>query len=291
MDRISIAIIFCCYNRIEKTKKCLESLLTDYNKNKYKIHLFICDDLSTDGTYEYLKQNYSDQTIFQSKGNLFWCKSMNAAMSIAAKEYFDFYLMINDDVVFKENVLDELINTYKQTEGDCSVTGVTVSSKDESITYGGSCYKHRKLLGFDLCYNNKWFVQPDATRLVECDLSNWNCFLVPRSIIDSVGIIDGKYQHGYGDFDFSLRMQKAGKKQYITQHNIGYCENNLLNGTYFDASTRRIVRIKKMFDKKHMPIYSHYRFHWRNFGVIGVLQVTWSYIKNIYKILRKSDIA
>jgi len=130
----------------------------------------------------------------------------------------------------------------------------------------------------------------EQNHLVTCDLSNWNCFFVPQKIIESVGIIDGKYQHGYGDYDYSLRMKRKGIKQYITQQIVGYCESNPKANTYFDAKTPRGVRIKKMFGKKCMPLYSHYRFHWRNFGFIGVLQVTWSYIKNIIKIIKKENI-
>lgn len=290
MTKPSIAIIFTCYNRREQTLLCMKSLYTDYNKDRYQMHFYICDDGSTDGTFEELKRLYPDQTVFQSQGNLFWCKSMHKAMSLAVKDGYDFYLMINDDVEFKENVLDELFLTYGKTTGDCSVVGEIESKQTGRISYGGECISSRKILNFKLCYNKKWFAQIKENELVTCNLSNWNCFLVPASIIQSVGIIDGKYQHGYGDYDYSLRMAKAGKLQYITNHIVGYCNRNPKSGSYFDGSAPRKIRIKKMFSKKCMPLYSHYRFHWRNFGLIGILQVTYSYIRNIYKILKKQNI-
>ena len=286
----SIAVIFTCYNRKEKTLCCMKSIYTEENKSKYNLHFYICDDGSTDGTYEELKTLYPEHTVFQSKGNLFWCKGMHAAMKLAVQDDPDFYLMINDDVEFKTNVIDELFNVYNRTDGDCSIVGEIKSKDTGEITYGGSCISSRKFLIFRLCYNKKWFAQLDANKLVTCDLSNWNCFFVPRSIINTVGIIDGKYQHAYGDYDYSFRMAKKGKKQYITQQIVGYCENNTKVGSYFDSNTPRRIRFKKMLSRKGMPLYSHYRFHWRNFGVVGILQVTWSYIKNTVKILKKEDI-
>ncbi len=290
MKTPSIAIIFTCFNRKEQTFTCMKSLLTEHNKENYNIHFYICDDGSKDGTFEELKNLYPEHTIFQSKGNLFWCKSMNAAMKLAVKDDPDFFLMINDDVEFLPNAIDELFSTYNKTNGDCSVVGEIQSKKTGKITYGGECINQRNFLFFRLCYNKKWFAQPKENELVKCNLSNWNCFFVPKTIIESVGIIDGKYQHGYGDYDYSFRMMKAHKSQYITQHIVGYCESNPKAGSYFDASTPRKMRFKKMFSKKCMPLYSHYRFHWRNFGLMGIMQVTWSYIKNTIKIIKKENI-
>ncbi len=290
MNKPGIAIIFTCFNRKEKTLACMKSIYTETNKAKYNIHFYICDDCSTDGTYEELTKVYPGQTIFQSKGNLFWCKSMHEGMKLAIKDKYDFYLMINDDVEFKESVIDELFNTYNKTNGDCAIVGETVSKITSEITYGGSCFTPRKVLFFQLCYNNKWFAKMDDNNLVECDLANWNCFFIPQSIIDEVGIIDGKYQHGYGDYDFSLRLKKADKKQYITNHPIGYCERNKTQGTFVDAAVPKKLRFKKMISIKSMPVYSHYRFHWRHFGLLGIMQVTWSYIIYSYKILSGKDI-
>ena len=150
MSRPSIAIIFTCFNRKDKTLTCMSSLLTEHNKEKYNIHFYICDDGSTDGTYEELKNLYSEHTIFKSKGNLFWCKSMNAAMKLAVQDNHDFYLMINDDVEFLPTAIDELFKVYNKTDGDCSVAGEIASKVTGKITYGGECINSRKFLFFKL---------------------------------------------------------------------------------------------------------------------------------------------
>ena len=109
-----IAVVLTCFNRKEMTLRCLRDLSQQADSNK--LDFYICDDASTDGTYEAIQSEFPKANIIRSNGNLFWCRGMYEAMKIATEDYHDLYLMVNDDVEFFSNCLETMIDTYEQFE-------------------------------------------------------------------------------------------------------------------------------------------------------------------------------
>ena len=260
---MKIAIITTVFNRKEKTIKAITSLI---KKNvNYEIRFFICDDGSTDGTANALSLLSFQIEIIPGSGNLFWSRGIYAAMKAASEWEPDFYLMINDDVLFKEDAIEIMLKSYKLAGMSCGIVGSTKNT-DGLITYGG-----RRLLDQSL-------VLPNGS-IQECDLTNWNCFLIDRTVVQRVGLIDNFYEHGLGDFDYSLRMTKAGFKVYVATDFVGYCETNLQTGTYHDRHVSRTKRFQSMFSRRNMPIKSRWRYYFKNFGPMGIKDFLWPYIK------------
>ncbi len=69
---ISITIIFTCYNRKEKTLKCLETIEDETLKLSY----IAVDDKSTDGTAEaiktFLEGKNREYELLDGTGSLYW---------------------------------------------------------------------------------------------------------------------------------------------------------------------------------------------------------------------------
>lgn len=269
-----VAILLTCYNRKKNTIACLENLLVqtrDRSEDSYEF--YICDDASTDGTYEEICERFSVMHIIRSEGNLFWCKGMYQVMRLAVKEKFDFYLMVNDDVDFGENMLEKMFQTYNEADSLCGITGATYSFMKNKVSYGG----HMD----DSTYTT---VKPNGEKQL-CDLANWNCFLIPREVIEIVGIIDHKYEHSFGDFDYSIRMKKHSIPIYVTGEYIGVCENNEIANTYRDNTLSRKKRIKNLLSTKGLPIYSFFRYSIRKDGANGFFQAMYGYGSIIFYIL------
>lgn len=270
---MKLAVILTCFNRKEKTINCVKKLIPQLERGSEEYRFYICDDQSTDGTFESLKELLPGHEVFQSTGNFYWSKGMYHAMKKAVEDKNDYYLMVNDDVDFFENALDIMFHSYKEAGKSCGIVGSTASREDGSITYGGR--------------RNQDSVNPliPQEELQECFYTNWNCFLIDKHVMEIVGCIDAKYQHGFGDYDYSQRMNKKGISVYVANGVIGYCEKNSIKGTYRDTLLTRKQRFQKLFSPKGVPVYSYFRYHIKNEGLGKIPACIYGYMMYLIEIV------
>jgi GT2 family glycosyltransferase len=153
----------------------------------------------------------------------------------------------------------------------------SISGKE--ITYGGQQYISKRKFG------KSQFIEPEE-KPVKCDIANWNCFLIPQEVIDNVGIIDSKYEHGLGDFDYSLMMQKKGYNIYTSIGYIGKVDRNSIYRTYMDVNLKKQLRIKNLFSRKGRPIKSEFYFYIKHHGFVGFLYCIYLYIRLLIDIIK-----
>ena len=82
---MKIAVILTCFNRKEKTSRCISSL-RDGNL-EYDLDFIVVDDNSTDGTREALLQLGLNIKVIEGSGNLFWAGGMRIGID---------YFFLND---------------------------------------------------------------------------------------------------------------------------------------------------------------------------------------------------
>lgn len=265
MSLYRVAVMLACYNRIKKTEICLRSLkkqLTECSDKSIDVYVF--DDHSTDGTYEMIRNVYPEITIVRGDGSNYWCKSMYKLMNIAIKKEYDFYLMLNDDVIFYEDALYTMFNSYNRVKTSCGIVGTTQGRRSFEATYGGRDEQIGKV------------IEPEIP-LRTCRWANWNCFLIDDKVVKKIGVIDGRYRHSWGDYDYSARMVKKGVPIYVAEAYVGECEENEVEGSYQDGRLKRRTRIKKLFSPKGLPLGSYIRFNVKTQGIFGLLDVLYGY--------------
>lgn len=269
---MEISILLTCRNRKEMTRKCIGELIKQLNEQESCLFdIYVYDDGSTDGTYEMLRNEFQGLIVLRGDGTAYWCKSMYCLMDLAVKKKYDFYLMVNDDVQFKNQALNIVLNSYKMAGGICGIVGATSSVKTGEATYGGHSY-------------DTTIISPNG-KLQQCYWANWNCFLIDSEVLNRVGLIDGKYQHSWGDFDYSHRMKKRGIPVYLATDFVGECEVNSHKGTYKDNGISRCERLKKLFSPKGLPFYSYFRYNIRTEGVRGTFKAIYGYMSILAYII------
>lgn len=76
---IKIKVIFTCFNRKEKTIKCIESLV---NGNlDYELSFIVIDDNSSDGTKEEISKLDYDINLLTGSGELYWAGGMRKGIA------------------------------------------------------------------------------------------------------------------------------------------------------------------------------------------------------------------
>lgn len=263
MRDYSIAVFMTFYNRKEKTLNCVKKVFEAENRSKYNcaIELFACDDGSTDGTADELRNLNLPVHIVQGSGNLFWARGMAKAIKSAEKYDCDFYLMVNDDVDFNLDFLDIMLDSYESVSDQmCAVVGSTKDNISGEFTYGG------------LQWNGKAIKEvtvpvPPSSPCKTCNKTNWNCFFIPRKLYETVGDLDDYYEHSWADFDYSLRLTKMGYKIYVANDYIGLCTRNSTKGTWGDKELSVKERLKAINKKTGLPPKSSWHFCKKFYGL------------------------
>ena len=227
-----VAFVLTCHNRKEKTLACLKSIfsiLLDAN-------VYLTDDGCTDGTPNEVIQEFPSVVIISGNGNLFWSRGMYYAWKEALKSDFDFYVWINDDVILLPFFWEELLYCNNIGHNKCIIVGLIKDIKTDSIIYGGTDH-YGKLI-------QESTVPQTITNM------NGNVVLVPRSVINIIGIIDPVYWHDIGDVDYGLVAAKNGIPVLSTRRAIalGYS-----NGK-FCRVRKWGVTISQRFSRLYSPL-------------------------------------
>lgn len=255
---MKITAILTCFNRSEKTKKCLESLF----KIIPDCDVFITDDGSTDGTSHMLLQNFPQVHVITGNGKLFWSRGMYTAWKEAIKDNYDFYLWLNDDIELYPYFFEELQSCYQDCGENCIITGLIENFEKTEILYGGSD-------------SNKILLQANG-KPQKVTFMNGNVVLIPNSVVSKIGIIDSILHHDLGDVDYGLTAIENGISIFTTKRAIaaGY-KNDFCRVRKWGVSLRQ--RIKKLNSPLGSPPAINFYFRKKHFGLMNACAY-WCYL-------------
>lgn len=249
---IRIAALLTCHNRRALTLTCLRSLSVAVPQ----ADVFLTDDGSTDGTAEAVAAEFPAVHILPGDGTLYWCRGMHRAWCEAAKGDYDYYLWLNDDLTLCRDALDELLGSLGQQGGMCVISGLVADATSGEVVYGG--YDHARRL-----------LQP-APAPQPLWLMNGNVVLVPREVVERVGILDPYFHHDLGDLDYGLRAQALGiavctsRRVVATGHRNDVCRVRR-------RGTDLIGRFRALRTPLGSPLSQNFVFRSRHFGLLHAL--------------------
>ncbi len=242
------AVLLTCYNRKDKTIRCLTSLYAavGFCLEKMKFDIYLVDDGCTDGTPQAVSKFFPEVNIIQGTGELFWSGGMRLAWETALnsdKEY-DFYLLLNDDVVLLDNVLTVLLNTHSYCLTHFGNPGIYVSSTssdlaDTKLSYGGTLITHRGIR-----IKSEKIMPADIP--VSCSMANANILMVANDVVKAIGILDEKYTHQFGDYDYTLAASSRNIPVLVCPGIGGVCGNDHGN-SWLPAKLALRDRIKFLY--------------------------------------------
>ncbi len=259
-----ITVIFTCFNRCEKTISCIKSL--NYSNDKSEINFIAVDDNSSDATSEEIGK-LSGQgvmiTLIKGTGSLYYSGGMRLGISYALENTdSDYYLIINDDVEFKDGIIDAMAEYHKSLykEGKTGVLVGCTSDKEGKLSYGAIRYK-----------NGIKYDQIGIDDRKNCDTFNANCVLIPHDIFKSVPNIDEKYIHSLGDFDYGFSISKRGFLIKTYDKYVGICIDNPMQGGWYDKSLGIRERIRAKENVKGAPFGPWFHYLNKNFGLTAAI--------------------
>ena len=234
-----VAIIISTFNQEKLLEKCLKSLRKKTNYENYKV--FLIDDSGKGDIGRNMRKKFKWIIISINKKNLGFSKSNNIGIEKALKNYNPNYiLLLNDDT--------EII------DGNWLKKMVEVGEGDKKIG----------ILGCKVVYpdgNVQWVKNDTSSAIKEVDDVIGACFMIKRSVIEKIGLLDEKFSPVYGEeSDFCFRALKKGFKLiYVGKTEILH---------YGSVSTKTIFDEKIWFLKKKHGI----RLEWLNFDFSKIIK-------------------
>lgn len=215
--------LLVCFNRRETTVRCIRSLLTDDSVRADRIVLF--DDASTDGTKEAALTAAPGLHLVEGDGSAFWNGGLYRAWTEALKLETDAFIWLNDDVELDADALSRMREAWREAserrpDGLFILVGAT-KGQDGQISYCG----YRRV-------RSPWAlrfapVHPSGA-LTPIDTFNGNFVVVPKAVVNRIGLNDPVFHQSAGDTDYGLRARAAGMDVLLMAHPIGRCEPNTL---------------------------------------------------------------
>src|ERR1700709_203515 len=136
---MTIAVLLTTYNRKEITLACLRSLKNQQLPDNVFLDYYLTDD-GSDGTKEAVEKEFKDINIYEGNGNLFWAGGMRNSWTHALTSNPDYYFLINDDTILKENAIESLLKCNLNTNNNNAKAVIAVGSTNDvengQVSYG-----------------------------------------------------------------------------------------------------------------------------------------------------------
>ena len=206
-----VSIIILGFNKVEYTRKCVESL-EEFCTQNYE--LILINNGSTDGTKDYF-DSVPDAVVIHNDENLGVSAGWNQGLDIASGEY---YLILNNDVIVPPNAVENLVRTSMNFPN----AGI-VAPRTNSIA------GPQKIIDFKS--NTKNEIVNELVQYQNAnDLSAWEfhrikgfCMLIPKHVMLDVGYFDERFGKGnFEDDDYSVRVWYSGYTGMVSDDSAFY---------------------------------------------------------------------
>ena len=261
IDRV--AVLITSHNRRNLTLASLESLFRQRSVENLDVEVFLVDDGCTDGTGEAVRTRFPMVRVLAGDGNLYWNGGMRLGFAAAMEEGFDAYIFFNDDTILYKDALERLVLLARQRVA-AGVPAIVVGSTRSPLTgaqsYGGFLKRPRgAVLQLEM-------IAAHWSRAIPCDTMNGNFVLIPAEVAATVGNLERRFRHQFGDLDYGLRAKNAGFDLVVMPGYAGDCFDNPSAGTWRDAKISLARRWRHLMSPKGAPLGEWTFFVRRHFG-------------------------
>ncbi|MGE5297936.1 MAG: glycosyltransferase family 2 protein [Acidobacteriaceae bacterium] len=257
---MDLSVIIVNYNTRELLKKCLESAFL--SKTAFAFEVIVSDNGSKDASLEMVNTEFPQVKIIANGANLGFSKGNNVAIRQAAGEYI---LLLNSDTTVREDTFDLSVN-YAKTHPEVGALGCKVLLPSGQLDK--ACRRkfpnpwNSFLRLFGLKKFSDYNIDLPIDQETEVDAVMGAYMLVPKKVVEKVGMLSEDYFMYGEDLDWCWRIKKAGYKiVYYPKASI----------THFKYGSSKLVPFKtirlahnamKIFYKKHYSENYPQAFNW-----------------------------
>jgi GT2 family glycosyltransferase len=245
MTRPLLSLVVLGFRNFEvTTKACLESLRPWFGDKD--IEILVVDNGSSDGsaekTVDWCFAHPSIQCIL-SDSNRGFAGGMNWGVSHARGQWI---LLVNNDTVFPKYTLDALKRVVSEAPDNVAMLGPVTNAAGN----GQRLWKPEATPS-DWLQIGQWLNANPTHHLIPTYRCDFFCIAIRHDVWLELEGLDPAFGLGYyEDFDFSLRLRKAGYEQMITEDVfVLHVGSATFQGS---KEARKLIKVnKKLLRRKH----------------------------------------
>ena len=290
---MTLSVVIVNYNVKFYLEQCLESVRRA--SKDLRVETFVVDNLSTDGSVEYLSERFPEVTFIKNIENVGFARANNQAIRQSKGRYV---LLLNPDTIVGEDTLVSMVE-FLETHPEAGAAGAYMLNADGTFApesrrglptpFVAFCkmmgltklFPKSRLLGrYYMGYLN-------ANEVNEIEAISGACMMLRREALDKVGLLDEDFFMYGEDIDLSYRVLKGGYKNFfIPTRMLHYKGESTVKSSYRYAYT--FYQAMRLFFRKH---YGHYSF----MISLPINAATWAstfmaYVRNRFRYRKKPKV-
>lgn len=232
---MNVYAIIVSYNGVDLLEKCINSLLV----SNLLVKVFVVDNSSTDGTLDFLRNNFTDIEILAQSKNLGFGQANNIGFRKALEDGADYVFLLNQDAWVEPDTISSLIGYHMKFPGYGILSPVHLNGTGNALDPGFASYvSHEKCPGFV----SDAFVGT-LKKIYKVDFVNAAAWLLPISTIEVVGGFSTIFFHYGEDYDYASRLKFKGFSLGIVPEAVVYhARNNIASSVTCNSELLRQKR-------------------------------------------------
>lgn len=201
----SVAVVIPSWNAIDEIGACLNSL----REQSLKHRIYVVDNGSSDGSVEFIAENYPEVELLVQPVNLGFAGGVNVGIQQAMEDGADYIALFNNDAIADRDWLKHLVSTMNQHDDAGIVTCALLSGDGTKFDSSGDFYSS---WGLAFPRDRDVPVKQSLAKSGYVFSASGGASLYRTKALREVGLFDEDFFAYYEDVDISFRMQLAGWK-------------------------------------------------------------------------------
>lgn len=293
-NETKVLVIIVTYNGMRWIKRCLESLMS----STLIRGVYVIDNGSTDGTQDYIKENYSWVKFKQNKKNEGFGRANNIGLEYALENQYDYVYLLNQDAWMLPDNMEQLVEVQKQNPcyGILSPFQLQANMQKLDHNFGvGVC----SMTSNNHLFEDFFFNRIKAVYEVPYVMAaHW---LISRECLEKVGGFSPTFPHYGEDNNYAERVVYHGLKigivpKAVAVHDRAERKNSLGKDMYIGCLIDMLRALSNPFGKtlslKTVLMWAYYNTYYTfSYARTEPLRYTWKLVCSLPKVIRNLKIS
>lgn len=218
---MNIFTIIVTYNGMKWIKRCLDCL----RQSSVKTEVLVIDNLSTDGTLQFIQNNYPEVHCFPETQNLGFGQANNVGFRYALEHDADYCLLLNQDAYIQSTAIEEMVN---QSDGESLVSPLQLNGDGTMIDQRF----HYTLRQAHNSMDDDMLIRLSLKHKYEIVNAAAACWLMPVKLIRKIGGFNPIFFHYGEDFNYLQRIHYQNIKVWLAPYAQMYHDRKLLGNIH-----------------------------------------------------------
>ena len=242
---MKVTIVIPNYNGKHFMEPCLSSLSEQTYKN---FHILVVDNASSDGSIEYMEENYPDIELIKLQKNFGFSKAVNIGIQHSRTPYV---ILLNNDTTVDTRYVEEMVKAIEKSPKIFSVSSKMIQMyHPELIDSAGDLYT---LLGWGVCRGCGRPVS-NYKKYDEIFTACAGAAIYRCSVFDEIGYFDENHFAYLEDIDIGYRARIYGYYNMYCPTALVYHVGSGTSGSKYNSFKVKLAARNNLYlNYKNMP--------------------------------------